>query len=434
MLCTPRPFTLHNDGDFPYGNFAEADYCKSIVSSKSPSPFFTLNATFHFLLIFSTCSVLFTAITGLEPARDEIQEAIKSVCESHQITLAQVWIAYENVNRVPFSSSIDDTGTKQMSAFKLTGYSLDKDSACFSRRFKDYYDACDIIVLKIREKFQAFKPHFCEKVYRAYIDELIAWASPPDDDHFDEIFDEDEGSGFAICLSCTDTGDFCYLFEFLWLHNLNYLILLEALLLTLKRCLPRFIIVSGEILGEELHVIDVENSTDSQIIMFKIFQYGRITSIREAMEKGKKRILVNYNAPSKAKRSTKKIHLSREDIEKQYGKTMEEAANILGVSVSTLKRNHNKFCISGWQGPDLRQRKANNPNINQNDMIKFDLPISEVTFVTVKNIIGMRFKLTLGYYKLKYLDEDSDWILIDSDQDMSDCIKNSRKEFDCVCF
>ncbi|GKD17312.1 NIN-like protein, partial [Tanacetum coccineum] len=97
-------------------------------------------------------------------------------------------------------------------------------------------------------------------------------------------------------------------------------------------------------------------------------------------------------------------------------------------SVSTLKRNHNKFCISGWQGPDLRQRKANNPNINQNDMIKFDLPISEVTFVTVKNIIGMRFKLTLGYYKLKYLDEDNDWILIDSDQDMSDCIKNSRKE------
>ena len=62
-----------------------------------------------------------------------------------------------------------------------------------------------------------------------------------------------------------------------------------------------------------------------------------------------------------------------------------------------------------------------------NDMIKCDLPISEATFVNVKNIVGMKFKLTLRNYKLKYLDEDSDWILIDSDQDMSDCIKSSRK-------
>ncbi|PWA89249.1 NIN-like protein [Artemisia annua] len=307
----------------------------------------------------------YKAIIGLEPARDEIQEAIKSVCELHQITLAQVWIAYENVNRVPFSSSLDDTRTKQKLAFKLTGYSLDKDSACFSSRFKDYYDACDIIAVKIWEEikeFPSFKPHFREKVVRP-----------------------------------------------------------------------------------------------SQIIMFKLFQYGRITSISQALERGKKRIVVNYNAPSKAKRNTKKIQLSREDIENQYGKTMEEAAKILGVSVSTLKRNHNKLCNSGWQGPDLPQRNANNTNRNQSkqsqtnegcsdptfvnrneitvtikaeyadDMIKFYLPISEATFVTVKNIIGMKFKLTLRNYKLKYLDEDSDWILIDSDQDLSDCIKSSRK-------
>lgn len=112
---------------------------------------------------------------------------------------------------------------KQKLAFKLTGYSLDKDSACFSSRFKNYYDACDIIAVKIWEEieeFPAFKPHFREKVARPRFDELIVWALPSYDYDYDDDdnFDEDVGSGFAICLRCIDTGDFCYLFEFLWLH------------------------------------------------------------------------------------------------------------------------------------------------------------------------------------------------------------------------
>lgn len=61
------------------------------------------------------------------------------------------------------------------------------------------------------------------------------------------------------------------------------------------------------------------------------------------------------------------------------------------------------------------------------DMIRFRLPISQATFATIENEIGIRFKLTLGSYKLKYLDEDGDWISLTSDEEMSVCINSSTK-------
>ena len=116
--------------------------------------------------------------------------------------------------------------------------------------------------------------------------------------------------------------------------------------------------------------------------------------------------------------------------------------------------------MSGWQGPDLPQRKAYNSNKNQSkeshrhekdngviqdpspvkrnedtvikaeyadDIIKIRLGNSEATIVTVENEIGKKFKLKHGTFKIKYLDEDEEWILMTCDQDLSDCIQNSRR-------
>nr|GEU69974.1 protein kinase-like domain, phloem protein 2-like protein [Tanacetum cinerariifolium] len=185
----------------------------------------------------------------------------------------------------------------------------------------------------------------------------------------------------------------------------------------------------------------------------------RLSPISEAMNKGMKETVVNYNKPSKEKHDTTEIKLSREDIEQHYGKTMKKAAEELGVSLSTLKRKHNKLGMSGWQGPDLPQRKAYNSSNNQSteshthekdngiiqdpspvkrndktvikaeyagDIIKLHLGISELTFVTVENEIGKKLKLKHGTFKIKYLDEDEEWILMTSDQDMRDCMQNTR--------
>ena len=267
-------------------------------------------------------------INGLTLVRDEIQVALKSVCESHKIGVAQVWISYEDENHVPFSFSSEDTQTTRRLALKLTGYnSVNKDSTASHWRFKEYYDACDMVPLKkgeelVEKTLQDNKPRFCENISQLGTDTLMAWVST----------DDVACSGFTICMSI-DTGDFNCAFEFIWHHNPNYVLLLEALLLTLKRHLPHFNFASGAELGDQLHIIDVDNSTESEAKFFKIFKEQRLSPIPEAMNKGKKAMVVNYNAHSKMKRDTTEIELSREDIEQHYGKTMKKAAEELGGEI-----------------------------------------------------------------------------------------------------
>ncbi|KAM0024147.1 putative transcription factor Nin-like family [Helianthus debilis subsp. tardiflorus] len=159
-----------------------------------------------------------------------------------------------------------------------------------------------------------------------------------------------------------------------------------------------------------------------------------------------------------AKCKTTEISLPLEVIEKQFGKTMKEAAKNLDVSVSTLKRKLRNHGIPEWQGPNSVKRKANDSSICQsntakenngaiqdpsivninnnlitikaeyaNDMIKFYLPTSQASFVTVQQEISKKFKLIIGMYNLKYLDEDGDWICLTSDEEMIHCIESSTK-------
>ncbi|KAL8197896.1 hypothetical protein R6Q57_030112 [Mikania cordata] len=167
--------------------------------------------------------------------------------------------------------------------------------------------------------------------------------------------------------------------------------------------------------------------------------------------------VTNPTQKPKANHKTAKKNLTREDIEKQFGKTMKEAAHHLELSLSTLKRNCKDLGILEWQGPNLLKRKANDScsiqintneasvttqepstvNINKNimfikadyadDMIRFDLHVSQATFATVEKTIGVKFKLNVGTFKLNYLDEDGDWILLSSDEEMKYCIRSSRK-------
>ncbi|KAM0024145.1 putative transcription factor Nin-like family [Helianthus debilis subsp. tardiflorus] len=159
-----------------------------------------------------------------------------------------------------------------------------------------------------------------------------------------------------------------------------------------------------------------------------------------------------------AKCKTTEISLPLEVVEEQFGKTMKEAAKSLDVSESTLKRKLRKLGIPEWRGPNFVKRKANDSSIIQisttkknngaiqdpsivninnnlitikaeyaNDMIKFCLPNSQSTFMIVQQEIGKKFKLIIGTYNLKYLDEDGDWICLTSDEEMIECIKSSTK-------
>ncbi|KAD0962282.1 hypothetical protein E3N88_43496 [Mikania micrantha] len=362
----------------------------------------------------------------------------------HTLGISQVWVAFEDKSHVPLSSYLE--GTR-----RLLGL-------------------CDVFPLEktieehVMKTFQDFKPRYVSSIRD---DLLLKWEEP-------------DGSycAFAICLRSLETGDMNFAFQFIWPNDSRCSrcdALLEAILFTIKRCLPTFNFASGAEICDELEVIDVGCSKVGQNTSFKIFQgkqpivVGNIAPSKVICQTTSKVLpledmdnqlldvicVTNSMQKSNVNHKTAKIFLTRLDIEKQFGKTMKEASHNLEVSLSTLKRNCKVHGIS-WRGPNLLKRKAkescniqistNEENatqepltikINKNtvfikaeyadDMIKFNLPVLQATFATIKKTIGVKFKLSFGTFKLKYLNEDGDWILLSSDEGMKDCIHSLRK-------
>ncbi|XP_076947358.1 protein NLP7-like [Bidens hawaiensis] len=381
----------------------------------------------------------YQAINGLKVAKDDIEEAVKVVCESHNLALAQVWIACEDKSHVLLSSSLEDTQTNRLLGIKLMGYLYVVSNYDYNE-FDPYLKLCDVTPRRIGEELSQETLQDNESRYISYLrsDMLVDW----DGDYFSEC------SALVVCLRSIDTGDLNYTFEFIWIKHTNYVNFLEAILLTLKRCLPRFKLASGIELGDELDVIVGKNSND-ETEKLKIFS--------KAPDKGKKPTIVSYIAPSEVtcKRTPK---LLPQELIENIGKTMKDAVKNLQVSLSTFKRKFKELGIPEWQGPNFVKRNTidsstiqfntneeNNGAIQDpstinitenivtvkaeyvNYMTKFCLFISQVTFVTLEKEIGMKFKLSSGTYNLTYLDEDGDWILLTSDEEMIDCIKSSTK-------
>lgn len=178
------------------------------------------------------------SICSLKRASDEIEEALDTICESHDLALARVWIDYENEYHVPFSSSVKGTQTKQMFADKLVGFCEFSDENCLFP-LQDYSDTCDTIPLRMGEgivgkTFQTYEPHFCRDVYKLSENGILP-----------VLCANTRCSCFVICLRSIDTGELDYAFEFVWDRNRNYFMVLDSLLSTLKRCLPNFKFASG---------------------------------------------------------------------------------------------------------------------------------------------------------------------------------------------
>ncbi|KAI3815833.1 hypothetical protein L1987_15516 [Smallanthus sonchifolius] len=257
---------------------------------------------------------------------------------------------------------------------------------------------------------------------------------------------------FPICLTSTHTDDDDYILEFFLPPNMvdckDQQTFLGSLLTSMNHYFCSLKVASGEEIGEDgrfAEIIKAYVKSDAIDSGIQLIQPSE-SAVLKAMDKGKKPMVVEKIACSEGKYKTAAILLPREAIEKQFGRTMKEAAKNLHVSLSTLKRKCIVLGISEWPGPNLMKKKAinsyiiqvdtneednraiqdpSNVNMNKNtltikaayadDMLKFHLP-SQATFVAVENEIGMRFKLSVGSYKLKYLDEDGDWISLISDE------------------
>ncbi|XP_071707090.1 protein NLP5-like isoform X2 [Rutidosis leptorrhynchoides] len=384
-------------------------------------------------------------VHGLKLARDQIEDAIEIVCESLNIELAQVWITnHEDENHVPFSSSSHYTQKKQTLALKLTGYCYvtDMDNYNENCHLKEYYHLCDMVPLNTGEsRIEKTLADFESRFYKTY-------------DDLNKVQLESLKRCGTFFVNGAELDEESNVID---VHNYQ----------------RRFKIfegkqVSSSIQGPEEHKLVVVGDTapskaksrTTPILISREpteLQWGNTLKIvvknLDALEEVKESVVADDISPLKVKYKTAPKYISRERIEKQFGHTMKEAAHSLDVSVSTLKRKCKEHGIYEWQGlpksgkrkvnqsqnqsdtganlvPSASERNDNNLTIKaeySDDMIKFNLLFLDATFVFIKSEIGKRFKLTPGTYKLKYFDEDGDWILLASQQEMIDCIRSSKR-------
>ncbi|KAM7465311.1 hypothetical protein LguiB_012873 [Lonicera macranthoides] len=180
------------------------------------------------------------------------------------------------------------------------------------------------------------------------------------------------------------------------------------------------------------------------------------------------RMLSRAEASERDYRTTD-ITLSYEDLRKHFGKKLDDAAKILEVSRSTMKRVCRRHGIKKWPAPKRKKvnvlcvcsgnegiegtykgdsscsnpsptpaiagisHKTTNSREEQDvgtvtvkathggHTIRFGLPFLSRKTDLVKQVIK-RLPLNEGYFNIKYQDEENDWILIACDEDLEQCI------------
>ncbi|CAL5359383.1 unnamed protein product [Camellia sinensis] len=318
--------------------------------------------------------------------------------------------------------------------------------------------------------------------------------------------------GFAICMRSSYTGDNVYVLEFFLPPNYTEgedpRIALVPLLTTMKQECRSLKVTSGEELGEELSIEVLDFSEDGKLCSFQIPQTVKSPN---RMENGEEMVFVDLsdqhllevdaidtgnNVVSNTKennivatssqqqciinssqRSQRKagIPISLEDLQQRFGMKLDDAAQSLGVSQSTVKRACKEYNITWWsprkrskdnqllsnklvQGAVQEQiREPSQPPIydpprkqdmatasrtkphftaaqdtsfvtikakHGDDFIRFQLPVSS-RMVKFQQEVAKRLNLKGGTYRVKYQDEDNDWILIACDEDLQNYICNS---------
>ncbi|KAK2991427.1 hypothetical protein RJ640_019073 [Escallonia rubra] len=169
--------------------------------------------------------------------------------------------------------------------------------------------------------------------------------------------------------------------------------------------------------------------------------------------------------------------LSYDTLKQHFGKKLEDVAEIFGVSRSTLKRVCRSVGISDW--PSCKRKKVNRTRCNfkkmkgsiqgrvegtaersrtdplqthatldvassilhvttmqditplsikvihGEDVIKFQMPHSSRMAELFENLTE-RLPLKVGTFRIKYQDNDGDWVLIACEKDLQYCITSSR--------
>lgn len=141
---------------------------------------------------------------------DEIEVTLWKVCDSYNLSLAQVSIVYGGGNLVPSSLSLENKHMKPMLALKLFALYIDEGDEG-KLVFFDHCGSYDMVPLsiekeRVRNTLESYQPCFCKNIYGiTNIDQLPA------------INTITKLNCFVVTSRSIDTDNPCYVFEFLYM-------------------------------------------------------------------------------------------------------------------------------------------------------------------------------------------------------------------------
>ncbi|KAH6812416.1 hypothetical protein C2S51_026178 [Perilla frutescens var. frutescens] len=276
---------------------------------------------------------------------------------------------------------------------------------------------------------------------------------------------------FAICLQSSHTGDLLYVLEFFLNEGpsaFEYLrSFLNFLLPIIKQELGTFKMASGKLFGEELVVEVIEFSEANKVTSSELDLQPDVYPIKFVSVHYDLKEHQNIEEPcSSAAAASKRtprgkrktgIDLTHELLISYFGKKLDDVSKELGIGKSTIKRACRRHGIYRWPNKEkhtrnssLFERESSQPSSSsslqlhtnvgctqhlnvqeeaekvmikvkyEEDTVKFELCLS-LGVAKLFEEVAIALNLKRASFKLKYLDEDDDEILLTRDADLQFC-------------
>ncbi|CDP21649.1 unnamed protein product [Coffea canephora] len=288
---------------------------------------------------------------------------------------------------------------------------------------------------------------------------------------------------FAVCLQSSCSNNCIYVLEFFLPTNEkdsgDSRTLLNSIMETLKEHLGRsFKIASGQELGQKLTVEVIKVSPEDKSDFFEIcnttssestpglvevqegagmaqldFSSQQVDAANGSMNEPSDSEVINTKKHKLNYTLKSELGITREVLEQNSWRKLKDAAKVLQVSRSTLKRICREYDIRRW--PPRKARKVNQASAEQRVVqpstenteerhwpdttrlgddssiwvkaeyqgctMKFRLPLSAHKF-NLEEKVAQRLNLPIGSFKIEYQDEENEWIWIACDEDLSTCM------------
>ncbi|KAA8545375.1 hypothetical protein F0562_020159 [Nyssa sinensis] len=318
---------------------------------------------------------------GLQDALNEIREVLDVVCETHELPLAQTWVLCKDCNDGACSSFPNESPRIAFSKIYDAYYSIDIDGDLF-------FDATDVLHLQKdqgvvgRAYLGSHNTSFCRDITQFSITEypMVHYA------RHEKLF-----GCFAICFNSSYNGLDKYILEFFLPRNKRFdehprPHILDKILATMNQNFPNLKTASGKPVGVELFIEEVSFSMVNKHDSLQICQNDRSLPRAEALQNGEDTAQVNSSdrqligqddaiddgknigsaeqsdtaGTNSGKKSTKREpEITYEDLQKNFGRKLDDVAKSFNVSRSTFKRICRDNGIPKWPHPRCKIDKVN---------------------------------------------------------------------------